>query len=174
MRVRPSTLREWIVVAFAATGVALLPWTVWLSQSLSAHHETTDWNLAWSGFDTGLALLFVVTAVAAYRRSPWVGALAAALGTLLLVDAWFDIVLDSHWDERRYAILLAALAELPAAAACFWVARRAERIHAWAVEEALELAPPGERAPEGDLVRVLEVAADGEAAREPRDADSAA
>src|SRR5919199_2721208 len=38
----------------------------------------------------------------------------------------------------------------------------------------LHLAAPGERAAEGDLVRVLEVAADGEAAREPRDADPVA
>jgi hypothetical protein len=177
MALRSWTLREWVVAVFAAIGVALLPWTVWLSASLEPRHVTSDWDIAWSGFDTGLALLFVATAIAAYRRSPWVAALAAALGTLLVVDAWFDVVLDSHWDERRYSIMLAAFAELPMAAVCFWIAQRAERLLKWAVDEAeeeLELAPSGEGPPKGDLIRVFEVAPDREAAREPRDADTSA
>ena len=60
--------------------------------------------------------------------------------------------------------------ELPVAAVCFWIAFRTERF----VAQALHLAPTGERAAEGDLVGVLEVAADGEPAREPRDADATA
>ena len=167
----PSTIREWVTVAFAAAGIGLLPWTIWLSASLKPRHVTYNWDLAWSGFDTGLALLFIATAIAAHRRSPWVGALAAALGTMLLVDAWFDVVLESHWDERRSAILLAVFAELPAACVCFWIAQRTERFLAKVVEEALELPPPGEGAPEGDLVGELEVSPDGQAARETRHAD---
>jgi hypothetical protein len=176
MSFRPTTLRQWVIVLFAAIGVALLPWTIWLAESLKPQHVTSDWDIAWSGFDTGLALLFVATAVAAYRRSPWVGALSAALGTLLLVDAWFDIVLDSHWDERRYAVLLAVIAELPAAALCFYIAQRTERVLKWVVEEerALQLAPTGESPPESDLVGVFEVPAHGQAARKSRDADSTA
>jgi hypothetical protein len=173
VRYLPTTLRQWVIVSFAATGIGLLPWTAWLTSSLSARHVTSDWDLAWGGFDTGLALLFVATAAAAYYRSPWVAALSASLGTLLVTDAWFDVVLSSHWDERRYAILLAALAELPAAAVCFWIARRTERFLTWAVREAeLELAAAGESPPEGDFIGVLEVPADREPAREPRDADA--
>jgi len=164
-----------VIVAFGAAGVLLFPWAVWLSASLQPRHVTSDWDIAWSGFDTGLALLFIATAVAAYRRSTWLAGLAAGLGTLLVVDAWFDIVLNSHWDERRYAVLMAVFAELPAACVCFWIAYRAERVHARAVERAgSELAAPGEGAAEGDLVRVLEVPADGQPAREARHADPAA
>jgi hypothetical protein len=169
---RPSLFREWVVVLFGAIGVGLLPWTLWLLESLKPHHVTERWDLAWSGFDTGLALLFIATAVAAHRRSPWVGALAAATGSLLVTDAWFDIVLESHADELRNAILLAVFAELPAAAVCFWIAFRTERFLSQVVEQALHLAPAGERAAEGDFVGVLEVAADGEPAREPGDADA--
>jgi hypothetical protein len=167
MRIRLSTLRDWVMVVFAAIGIGLLPWTIWLSTSLSPHHETNRWDLAWSGFDTGLAALFILTALAAYRRSPWVGALAAATGTVLVVDAWFDVILESHADELRSSILLALLAELPTAAFCFWIAVRTEHF----VEEALHLAPARESAAEGDLVGVLEVPADGEPAGESRDAD---
>jgi hypothetical protein len=169
---RPSLFREWVVVLFGAIGVGLLPWTLWLLESLKPHHVTERWDLAWSGFDTGLALLFIATAVAAHRRSPWVGALAAATGSLLVTDAWFDVVLESHADELRNAILLAVFAELPAAAVCFWIAFRTERFLSQVVEQALHLAPAGERAAEGDFVGVLEVAADGEPAREPGDADA--
>ena len=174
MHRRPETLRKCVIVAFAGAGVGLLPWTIWLSASLPARHVTNHWDLAWSGFDSGLAVMFLSTAVAAYRRSPWVGALAAALGTLLITDAWFDIVLESHNDERRAAIMLAVLVELPVAALCFSIAYRTERFLARAVEQALHLAPAREGASESDLVRVLEVASDGEPAREPRDADATA
>ena len=169
---RPSSLREWVVVVFGVIGIALLPWTLWLSQSLKPHHVTDRWDLAWSGFDTGLAVLFLATAVAALRRSPWVGALSAALGTLLITDAWFDVVLESHSAERRNAILLALFAELPMAAFCFWIAYRTERFLAWKVD--LHLAPARESPAEGDLVGVLEIAPDGEAAGETRDADASA
>ena len=152
----------------------MLPWTIWLSESLKPHHVTNRWDLAWSGFDTALAVLFLATAFAAYRRSPWVGALAGATGTLLVIDAWFDVVLESHADELRKSIAFAVFVELPLAGLCFWIAHRTERFLARALERALHLAPARERTPEGDLVGVLEVAADREPAREPGDADASA
>jgi hypothetical protein len=166
---RPSSLREWVVILYGLAGLGLLPWALWLSRSLKPHHRAVHWDLAWSGFDTGLAVLFMATAFAAYRRSPWVGALAAATGTLLVTDAWFDILLESHAGELRNAILLAVVAELPTAAVCFWIAQRTERF----VAQALHLAATSQRAAQRDLVGILEVAPDGEAAREPRDADAA-
>lgn len=174
MNLRPSTLRQWVVIVFGAIGLAMLPWTIWLSESLKPHHVTERWDLAWSGFDTGLALLFLATAVAAYRWSPWFPALASTLGTLLVVDAWFDIVLESHADQLRKSVLLAVLVELPIAAFCYWSANRAERFFVKAVQRALHLAAAGQSPPERDLIRILEVAADGEPARELGDADTPA
>jgi len=176
VRPGPWTLRQCVIVVFGAIGVALLPWTLWLSVSLSPHHETDHWDIAWSGFDTGLALAFVLTALAAWRRSPWVTAGAAATGTMLLVDAWFDLVLESH-SELVWAVLFAVCAELPLAVLCFWIAYRTERFLAQIVDAARSdshLATAGQSAAESDLVGVLEVTTDGEAAREPRDADSSA
>jgi hypothetical protein len=174
MKVRPHTLRHWVVAAFALAGLGLLPWTIWLATSLSSTHDTTHWDVAWSGFDTGLALFFLATAFAAYRRSPWVGALSAATGTMLVVDAWFDIVLESHADEIRQSVLLAILAELPAAAFCFWIAIRTERFLAMVLEEVGDshLPATGESATESDLVGVLEVAPDGKPAGKPGDANA--
>ncbi len=173
-------MRDWIVPVFGAIGVALVPWTIWLSASLPPDHLSRRWDVAWAGFDIGLAVCFAGTAVAAWRRSPWVAAFAAATGTLLLADAWFDVVLESRGAEVRTAIVEAVFAELPVAALCFWIAYRAERFLTLAVGVALgredpsHLAAARERSPEGDLVGVLEVAADGEPAGESRDADASA
>ena len=173
----PRTLRECVAIVFATLGVGLLPWTIWLSQWLPPRHESVRWDVAWSGFDSALAVTFLLTAVAAWRRSPWVGAGAAATGTLLLTDAWFDIILESHSDELRISILSAVFAELPAAAFCFWIAYRTERFLSRAVDAALglgaasHLAAAGESPSERDLVGVLEVSADGETARKPGDSD---
>jgi hypothetical protein len=173
-------MRDWVVPVFGAIGVALVPWTIWLSASLPPDHLTRRWDVAWAGFDIGLAVCFAGTAIAAWRRSPWVAAFAAATGTLLLADAWFDVVLESRGAEIRTAIIEAVFAELPVAALCFWIAYRAERFLTLAVGVALgredpsHLAAARERAAEGDLVGVLEVAADREPAGEPRDADASA
>ena len=113
---RPSSLREWVAVGYGAVGIGLLPWAFWLSSSLPPAHHSAHWDVAWSGFDVGLAACFCATAIAAYRRSPdGSGALAAATGTLLLVDAWFDVILESHGNELGTAIVEAVVFELPAA-----------------------------------------------------------
>ena len=167
---RPTSLREWVVLVYGAIGIGLLPWAIWLSASLRPEHLTDRWDIAWSGFDVGLAICFCGTAFASYRRSPWVGALAAATGTLLLTDAWFDVLLESHGSELQTAIFEAVVFEIPMAVVCFWIAQRTEHFLA----QVLHLAPARERAAESDLVGVLEVAPHREAAREPCDADASA
>jgi hypothetical protein len=171
---RPTRLRHWVIGVFTTIGLGMLPWTIWLSASLKPHHETEHWDLAWSGFDTGLAIAFLLTAFAAWHRSPWVGALAAATGTLLVTDAWFDVALESHSDELRKAIYLAVFAELPIAAVCFWIAYRTERFLSLIVEQVLHLTAAAEGPTQGDLIGVLEVTPDGEPAREPGDANASA
>ena len=177
MHPRLWTLRHYVIVAFAVIGVGLLPWTIWLSASLRPHHETEHWDIAWSGFDTALALAFILTAAAAWRRSTWVPAAAAATGTMLLVDAWFDLVLESH-SGVVWAALAAVFAELPLAVVCFWIAYRTERFMAQIVDAAVgsgsHLAAAGEGAAESDLIGVLEIAADGKPAGESSDADATA
>ena len=107
---------------FGAAGVALLPWTAWLSSSLPPHHGTENWDLAWSVFDSILAVSFLLTAFAAWHRRPWLPLVASATGALLISDAWFDVVLESSSSDLELALVMAVLAELPLAAACFWVA----------------------------------------------------
>jgi hypothetical protein len=171
MKRRPSTFREWVILLFAAAGLALLPWTIWLAGTLRPTHESPRWDIAWSGFDAALTALFLLTAFAAWRRSLWVGVVAGATGTLLVTDAWFDVIQSSDRDELRTALFLAFFAELPAAAVCFWIAYRTERFLSLVVGS--HLAPTEESPSESDLVGVLEVAANRKTAREPGNPDAA-
>ncbi|TML67214.1 MAG: hypothetical protein E6G13_12150 [Actinobacteria bacterium] len=132
-------LRRIIAPFFALAGIALVPWTVWLTFSLPAHHETANWRTTWAGFDIALAVSLGVTALASLRRSPWLEAAAAISGTLLLTDAWFDITLEAGGKHLTSSLLEAAFVELPLAAICFWVARDGER----ALARALPTSPAG-------------------------------
>ena len=129
LRYEPTMERKWIAPLFFAAAFLLLPWTVWLTQTLPAHHATERWDVAWVGFDLGELGALGAVAVAAVRRSVWLEAAAAAAGTLLLCDAWFDTTLETG-TRFWYALAQALCAEVPLALLCFWIARDAERFAA--------------------------------------------
>jgi hypothetical protein len=106
---------------------ALLPWTLWLTFSLPSRHVSQHYDVAWVGFDIGLATAFAATTWAAFRRSRWIVPLAAATAAMLLCDAWFDIVTSRGGGERVEAVLEAVFAELPLAAVCVFIVVDAER-----------------------------------------------
>ena len=106
--------------------VALIPWTLWLTWTLPTKHVAHHWRIAWVGYDVALALLLLWSGIEGIRRSPRIEAAAMAAGTLLLADAWFDVLTAGH-GEVSEAIGEAVLAELPIALLCFWIARDAER-----------------------------------------------
>ncbi len=114
-------LPRWLAWTFALIAVFLVPWTLWLTFSLPTRHVTHHYDIAWVGFDIGLAIAFAATAVAALRRSPWLQVLATLTGTMLLCDAWFDTITATSHDEQLVAIFEAAVAELPLAALCAWI-----------------------------------------------------
>src|SRR3954464_3476122 len=83
----------------------LVAWTLWLTFTLPTRHVTHNYRLAWVGFDVLLAPAAGGAAVAVVRLSPWLQALAAMTGTMLLCDAWFDVVTSTSGDEQLFAIL---------------------------------------------------------------------
>jgi hypothetical protein len=118
---------RWVAPLFTAAALALLPWIGVLVVALPSTHRAAHWDLAWGGFDVALAALLAAVATAARRGSPWLEGAATAAATLLIVDAWFDVLTSSTGTELALALAEAVLVELPLAGLCLLLARGAER-----------------------------------------------
>ena len=119
-------MRRWVPPLLALFALGLVPWAIWLTTVLPSHEVAEHWDLAWGGLDLMLAALLLATAVSAWRGGPFLQASAASAGTLLAVDAWFDL-LTSNGRDLAYAIVLAVVAELPLAVICLWIVHDPER-----------------------------------------------
>jgi hypothetical protein len=105
--------------------LVLLPWTLYLAQSLPTQHLTIHWDISWIGLDIALLFALVATGVLSYFQSRWIVITATMLGSLLLLDAWFDILGQKGGDDLRQSVMLAILIEIPIAIASFVLAGRA-------------------------------------------------
>jgi hypothetical protein len=117
----------WIAPAFAFCALVLLPWAAFLIVTLPRNYTANHWRVAWAGFDLGLGIAMIATAIEVARRSPFAEVAAAVTGTLLVCDAWFDVLTAHTTGEMVQAVLEALLIELPLAALCFWMATNLAR-----------------------------------------------
>jgi len=118
---------RWTAFLLALVVASLVSWTLYLTYALPSRHLTHDWNVAWAGYDVAIAVTLAATAAGVLAGAAWLDSVAAAATTLLVADAWFDVVLAGSWSERREAIVVAVLAELPLALFCLWIALNANR-----------------------------------------------
>src|SRR3954454_8051573 len=93
-------LPRWVAPVLLIAAAGLGPWTLWLTYSLPSRHLTRHYDLAWVVFDVALLCGFAVTGWCAVRASQWLVPAAAATGTMLLCDAWFDIITSAGGGER--------------------------------------------------------------------------
>ena len=108
---RPVLLRRARLAALAVGGF-LLPWCVVLAITLPGTAHAQHWALAWVGLDGAEALTALVTAALP----------AAATGTLLLIDAWFDICTSAPGAAQAMSLAEAVFVEVPLAVAAWWLA----------------------------------------------------
>ena len=95
--------------------------------TLPRRYGADHWRVAWGGFDVALALALAATAISVVRRSPFGEIAATVTGTLLVCDAWFDVLTSHGASDVAQAVVEALLIELPLAALCFWIARNFAR-----------------------------------------------
>jgi hypothetical protein len=115
-----------VTPVLGVTAVGLLPWTLWLTFSLPARHVSQHYDLAWVGFDIALASAFAATTWCTIRASEWLIPVAAVTGTMLVCDAWFDVVTAGR-AEMGEALAEALLAEIPLALLCLFIVIDTER-----------------------------------------------
>jgi hypothetical protein len=118
---------RWVTALLALTAAFLLPWTLWLTFTLPSRHETEHYDIAWVVFDCALFCAFAATAWCAVKASEWLVAFAAVTGTMLVCDAWFDVMTSIGSGDAVEAILEAVFAELPLAALCGFIVYDAEQ-----------------------------------------------
>jgi hypothetical protein len=127
LRADDSRIVRWAGPAFVLSSLVLIPWTVYLGYSLPSRQLSPHYNIAWAGFDVLELIALGATGYFALRRSRYLAVSAAAAATLLVVDAWFD-VMTSPRRQVPQAIVLAVLIELPLACLCAWLSYHTEHI----------------------------------------------
>jgi hypothetical protein len=164
--------RRLSLLVFMGGCVVLAAWIALLMVTLPKNYHSTHWRGAWVGFDFALLGAFAVTAWASWRERQLLIMCLTVTGTLLLCDAWFDLVLDIGTDEFWMSVLSAAVAEVPLAFTMFIAARRLMRMSVGVVMQ-LE----GINAPVPALWRIplfaegLQAALPARYRHEPRDAE---
>ena len=109
---------------FIAAAVAMVPWIVFLGWTLPPKYSADHWNLLWIGFDVALVGVLAYAAWAAWSRRQILASTAIVTGTLLICDAWFDIVTSLGHRDQWLTLLTGLGAELPLAVFFFWLYRR--------------------------------------------------
>jgi hypothetical protein len=118
----------WVAPAFAIFAIGTVPWVAYLAMTLPQRVTAVHYRAVWVGFDIGLVLMLAVTAYQAWRGRPRVALPAVSTATMLVIDAWFDVLTTPRGMDLVVAVVLAAAVELPLAAICLWIALHAEQV----------------------------------------------
>ena len=120
----------------------MIPWTITLAITLPPHYVASHWRLTWVGLDAAMAFFLARTAWLTYRRRRGVVITAVITGTLLCVDAWFDVITATGRSDRLVSLATAVFGNIPLAVVLFWAARRvlhAPHVHEGSLDTALDL-----------------------------------
>jgi len=100
-------------------------WTALLGLHLPRTYVAEHWDLAWVGLDVAQVTSLLSVLVLGVKRSALTALFAPVAGTLLLVDAWFDMTTARRGD-LGWSVLTVGL-EVPAAGALFMLGVRVVR-----------------------------------------------
>jgi len=120
--------RQVVLLIIIACCIALAIWTAVLAVTLPRYYRSGDWRGAWVGFDIALLAALAATGWAAWRGRQVLIVCLVVLATLLLCDAWFDVVLDLRTPGFQLSLLSAVTVELPLAGLAIAGARRLLRL----------------------------------------------
>lgn len=132
---------RWLGGMFLLLAALMVPWIAVLWFRLPERDTAAHYRLAWIGFDILLAIALIRTGWVAWKGRDHVELPAVAAATLLVVDAWFDVLTASHRSAVVAAVAGALLVELPLAAVCLWIARHAEQVRRERLHWALRVHP---------------------------------
>lgn len=117
---------RWLPVALAVAALTLVPSLVVVLTVVPKVQTAYHLRAAWTGLDVFEVLALASTGLALKRRSAIAVIPATITGTLLLCDAWLNIIPSTGW--ARYEGIAMAFIELPLAVLSFWVAAQQSRV----------------------------------------------
>ena len=118
---------RWAGPLFALFALIMVPWTVYIGESLPRRQLSPHYDVSWAGFDVMLLAALAATAFFALRRSRYLSMAATATAVLLVVDTWFDLMTTPS-EQLVQSIVLAAVVELPLAAVCAWLSLHTQEL----------------------------------------------
>jgi hypothetical protein len=124
--VRPSRIRfprDTLLGVLITAALLETAWIVYVGVRLPRHYVANHWDLAWVGLDVAQVVMLLASAWAAWRRRALLILFATSSGTLMVLDAWFDVTTARGGDFDQSLILALAI-EIPFALGLFWVSRR--------------------------------------------------
>jgi hypothetical protein len=129
-RLEPKQIhrRQIGMVVTMAICLFLVAWIILLMRTLPNQYTSNHWRGVWVGLDIAELAAFSATAWAAWYQRQVLVFCMVFTGTLLLADAWFDLMLDAGSPGFTESILSALFAEIPLALLLFIAARRLVRI----------------------------------------------
>lgn len=114
---------RWLGRGLIAAGVGMVPWLVVLAMSLPGSARAAHWCVAWVGLDFLEGVSLLATGWLLTRQDERCSLAAAVTGTLVIIDAWFDMTTASGPDGIT-ALVLAVCVEIPVALLCAVIAIR--------------------------------------------------
>lgn len=118
---------RWAGPLFTLFALIMVPWTVYIGESLPRRQLSPHYDMSWAGFDVMLLAALAATGYFALRRSRYLSMAATATAVLLAVDAWFDLMTTPS-GQIAQSIALAAVVELPLAAVCVWLSLHTQEL----------------------------------------------
>jgi hypothetical protein len=123
----PSRIGRLVAVAVGLAAMGLVPWMVYLGLTLPHRYLAANWSLLWIGFDVTECVVLASIAWMTWKHRRMMGEMALVAGTLLLSDAWFDVITSWGGQGSWFTLMTAVVVELPLAVFMYWLAYRAIR-----------------------------------------------
>ncbi len=105
----------WVGALFATLTAITIPWNLYLAFKLPPNNLSNHWDVAWVGFDIGLSLAIATTAWLAIIKSKYLIMAATITATMLVMDAWFDVITAHKGYDFIQSMVLAFFCEIPLA-----------------------------------------------------------